>query len=389
MSEMIRTSFSTEANHEKNERLGEVALEKFLSASQEVQPFTDEEKNLTVQLLKKIQQREFKEHEKSPKPIVHLTFGTGTVTGVMITESIPEEFQEFYERIAIVPVKSKMDLDKNLSAERKKLKETAPERIIFLQEDGTILNEDNIKLTNTLKGRAGIIIGGGPYSPGDPVYKPVIRALGDQLEKEPTTIGGICLGHQLMGLLMGAKRGTYVKDEWTEHGPAIEEVTDKGRQHPITGRFGKSYVSVMAHDYEIDFPDAQSYYEVLTKSLATNEPISVSYNEKGIRAITSQSHHEWGIALSSDPSPVVGPVYVEVKGKRIQILKEGERAHHDMIYQAKYLAEDFSELSKILPDFSEKVFVDLLNPARVMAKNLGGNFFGPLIMEMAKNKLRI
>lgn len=382
MNEQIRTSFIKKIEYPQNDsNIGLTAIERFVSSSQEIVPFSAEEEKETIRLLEK--STETLENPKR-KPILHLAFGSKGITDGYLTRSIPENIKnDFYEKAVIVPE----ELKDELSLNRQKILEQNPENIIFIPKNGAISQDNALKLQNIFIDRIGIIIGGGPYSPTNPIHKPVIMALEKNLEKEPKTIGGICLGHQLMGILMGSSKRIKVTNQWYEKGPIIEESMPEGQKHEVVKRFGKHYVTVMAHAYSIIFPKAEDYYQILSKNVGTGEPVSIGYNEKGVVALTTQAHPEWGIGIKPDEPLIEGPINIEINGQRIQILEPGQSAHADIVTCAKTLADNYNKFSQELQGFSVKSIKDILNPERIRAKALGIDFFGPLIMMMVKNRL--
>lgn len=377
MSEKIRTSFSSNEFEQNDLEKGKVAIEEFLNASNEVINFSPDEEAKTIEFLEKAQESMI---DKTKKPIVHIAFGAKLGNDNKVTNSIPDNIEKlFYEKV-IITVDEEMN---NLSEDRKKILETKPQNFIIVSNNGEITAENWQKLNRLLKDRTGIIIGGGAHSPEHPRYIPLLKAMENLLENEPTTVGGICMGHELMAMIMGFR----IKNEWHEQGPTVEEITKKGQNDPIFKRFGKSIIVAMLHEYAVMFPEGENY-QILSRSAATGETGSTKYLEKGSSIYTTQWHPEFGLAIKEGEPTITGPLDIKIAGKPISILEEGQSAHRDLKQLAEYYIDDYPNWSKKLQNFSlndiKKMFNhNLLKPA------LTKDFFGPLIMQMAKNKLKI
>lgn len=379
MSEKIRTSFAGNEFEQTDPEKGTMAIKEFLNASKEVIPFSAEEEAETVELLRKIQENK---ENKDTKDILHLAFGPGgpNANDLKVTDSIPREIKKSsYEKATIV-VNEEM---KKLSEERKKILETKPQNFIIVSNNGDIDAENWQKLNKLLKDRTGFIIGGGAHSPEHPRYRPLIKAMENLLENEPTTIGGICMGHELMAMIMGF----LIKNEWHEQGPTVEEITKMGQNDPIFKRFGKSIIVAMLHEYAVMFPEEKNY-KVLSKSAATGEIGSTKYSEKGSSIYTTQWHPEFGLGVKKGEPIITGPLDVKIAGKIIRILQEGQSAHKDIKQLAEYYIDDYPNWSKKLQNFSLDNIGKMFNPD-LLKPTLTKDFFGPLIMQMAKNKLKI
>jgi len=377
MNEKIRTSFASNEFEQMDPEKGLVAIEKFLSASEEIKPFSSKEEAKAIEFLEKAQESMV---DKTKKPILHIAFGAKLSNDGKITNSIPEKIKnDFYEKAIIIPNE---EMDK-LSEDRKKILETEPQNFIVVSNNGEITAENWQKLNRLLKDRTGIIIGGGAHSPEHPKYRPLIKAMENLLENEPTTVGGICMGHELMAMIMGF----LIKNEWHEQGPTVEEITKNGQNDPIFSRFGKSIEIAMLHEYAVVFTKEEKY-QALSKSAATGETGSVRYLEKGSSIYTIQGHPEFGLGVKKGEPILTGPFDVEIAGKAIRILEPGQQAHKDIKQLVEYYIEDYDNWSKKLQNFSLNDIQKMFNP-NLLKPALTKDFFGPLIMQMAKNKLKI
>ncbi len=307
----------------------------------------------------------------------------GSPTGDWVTESLPKAWVEkFCQRIHVLP--DDKDVRMSISSKLREGDET-----VYMGEDGSISGENADKLESLLRDRVGILLGGGPGTPKDAFYVPLLHALEQELKKK-TSGAGICLGHQLWGELMlhmQRKEGKGVVPGYFEAITTVEEVTPEGKKNPVFARLGNEFTVATFNQFHLMVSqsegDVRDYGKVMTRSKATGYPSSLSLNaEVPDQVITTQRHPEIGMLGQRGEILLQDQELVLPSGNKI-IVPKGLHPH--ILALAGYFIEHYDELA-VRYGFSEKDVQDLFSKER-MSKHLDKDFYGPLLSYMAKQRL--
>ncbi|MFN3528221.1 MAG: carbamoyl phosphate synthase small subunit, partial [Candidatus Altarchaeaceae archaeon] len=124
----------------------------------------------------------------------------------------------------------------------------------------------------------GIIVSNGP---GDPIKAEYVIKTLKNLFYEKIPIFGICLGHQIIALALGAK--TY-KLKFGHH----------GSNHPVKDlETGKCYITSQNHNFAVDEESCKEANIKITHiNLNDNSVEGISYTDKNLKIFSVQYHPE-------------------------------------------------------------------------------------------------
>jgi len=307
----------------------------------------------------------------------------GSLTGDWVTESLPQAWVEkFCQRIHVFP-----DNEDVRVANSSQIREG--DQIVYMGEDGSISGENANKLESLLRDRVGILLGGGPGTPKDSFYLPLLKAMEKEL-KNKTSGAGICLGHQLWGelmLRMQRQESEGVVPGYLEAITTKEEVTHEGQKNPVFGKLGNEFTTATFNQYHLmvspSAEDVRDYGKVMTRSKATGYPASLSLDaEVPGQVLTTQRHPEIGMLGQEGAILLEEQKLILPSGNEI-IVPKGLHPH--ILALAGYFIDHYDDLA-IKYGFSEKDVQDLFLKER-MAKHLDKDFYGPLLRYMAELRL--
>jgi len=315
--------------------------------------------------------------------VVHLIH-RGSPTGDWITDCLPKEWKKkYYQRVHILP--DDKDVRMSISS-----KTQEGDEIVYMGEDGSISRENAQKLESLLRDRVGILLGGGPGTPKDKFYIPLLDALEKELKRK-TPGAGICLGHQLWGelmLYMQRKEGGGVVPGYFEAITTVEEVTPEGKKNPVFARLGDKFTTATFNEYHLmvsqEEEDVRDYGKVMTRNKATGYPGSLTLNaEVPDQVITTQRHPEIGMLGQRGEILLQDQELILPNGNKI-IVPKGLHPH--ILALAGYFIDHYDDLA-LKYGFTEKDVQDLFRKER-MSKHLDQDFYGPLIGYMAKLRMK-
>ncbi len=313
--------------------------------------------------------------------VLHLIH-RGSVTGDMVTASLPSKWREtegFYQRLHILKTRTKISPEKIRPGDE----------VVYIDQDGEVSQENQEKLDGLFQDRVGIILGGGPGSPKETIYKPVLGMV-ERALKTKTPLGGICLGHQLFGELMLAwKRGEEGTAGGYQEGlTSVERVTPEGLKHAVFGRLGPEFTTVSFNSYHVVVPnperDIQPFGKVITRSKATHYPSSLSWDaEREGQLLSTQRHPEIGM-LGRAGEILLEDATLDFPSGNKLIIPAGSHPH--MLTLGKVIAGGFNELSEKY-GVTEEDARDLFHQDR-LSTHLGVDFYGPLLKYLANFRLK-
>jgi len=305
--------------------------------------------------------------------VLHIVF-RGSLTGLSVEDSIPQSMKSegFYDQLHIF---TPNDL---LHPRFRTYLDTHPDYSISIEKNGTISAEIEKRLSNALKNRVGIILGGGPGHPEDSVYKPVIYAL-NNTAKNGTPIAGICLGQQLLGTMLHAMgKSEQVQEGIYELGSQVESITQEGKNHLLFKAFGDSIVVVHVNEFHWN-PNNLPDTTILTRN-ARGEPSAITFPlDSSGQAITWQGHPEF---------PMKGNEHertFEVEGKKITIPEGISPAYAGMVQFFVGSENRFRQFKDIYKMTRE----DLQNlvDARRLPAHPGKTFYGRIFQHFSNKRL--
>jgi anthranilate/para-aminobenzoate synthase component II len=331
--------------------------------------FTAEEE---VELIDK-----YAELEKSGLHGVLHIIHKGSPTGDMIAEVLPKKWREkYYHRLHIVQ-------DDGLGYKKGSISSSNTKQddiIVSISKDGKINSTNKKLLEDALRNRVGIISGGGPGSPNEAFFIPLINEMEKAL-KSKTPAAGICLGHQLYGkiVLEMQKQQEAVSYGYLEGATSIENITPEGKDNALFQRLGEKFNALSFNELHVVVPNEYlnktTFAKVLTRSNATNYPTSLSINaDIPDQIITTQRHPEFGMLGTEEQILKEDQKFYLPSGTEV-IVPAG--CHPHLIMLAKYFTAYYNEL-KGKYHFTEKDIQELFLKER-MSTSLGKNFYGPLV----------
>ncbi len=299
--------------------------------------------------------------------ILHVVNGL-TWTGVSIAESIPESIRnnpELYRQVHILTPAHLDKLDSVLPHAEYIRK--YPESAVIINPDGSIIRESKVKLERLFRSPTGIILGGGDGHPGDGVYRPLLEQVYKSI-KSKTPITAICLGHQMIGDILGGEfRNGEVIGGFFQLGSQNVHVLEDGKKQEVFKRLGDNFTSVFVNKLHYRFDkDKPPFIRVLAEDIAKN-PVALEIDgEKEGQIITAQFHPEFFMVDKISSSKSVHPA---LKGL-VQDL----------------LTRQMGSLKRTY-DFKMTDLLDLIDERRLFP-HLGKRFFSPAISWMAKMRLQ-
>jgi len=346
-------------------------VEDFISASEVTSriPFTEEDQQ---ELYERIEASDpFGKH-----PIVHLVFQS-TWTGAGIADSIPSNLKESerYQQLHILTPNQLASISE--VPPHKAYLEAHPDAFVVVNTDGSIMENDRIKLQKTLMNSMGVIAGGGPGHPYDPIYAPVLKAL-ESVANEGIPITGVCLGHELMGYMLTDKSSTGVVPHGYAVGTAVESSTDIGKQHEVISRLGDLATIVHVNEYEWKNPEKIPGVRPLMQNLkgeATALDLTLRY---AAQAITIQGHPEFAI-MGKGPGYTEDQKTVDFNGTQLVFPRGISMAYLGLVQYA--ILPRYEILQKQYGMDMEDI-KELILPERIAAQHLGKDFYGPILKYM-------
>jgi len=339
-------------------------LSEFLRVNREVAPYTEEEERETEEKLRELRRGEL-------RGILHMVTSPGTAA--LVRQAIPERLRSYIQE-AYYQVEGRPPV------------QTVPEfegNIIHAGKNGEMSEEDAAKLIGLLKDRVGILLGGGPGYPTEASRTPLLRALEAPIQKN-ASVGGLCLGHQDLGVLSGGELVRGVVDA----GPQIEQATEAGKTHQVISRLagpqGDAAFGAQMFNTAVIIPGETA--TVLSEGMSTgHKPISVSYTlDRPGQGFGTQGHPEIPAGTPYQKEEVLQEDRVlELEGERI-IIPRGTT--EGMAWIVKFATDQGWSLFKELGMTPEDVR-GLVDRHRAYP-TLGRNFIGPMIDWMATRRLK-
>lgn len=316
--------------------------------------------------------------------IIHVIH-RGSPTGESVYDALPAALRKssLYHPVHIATPKDVKKLEQH-PLYKHQIDHGGKGTLVVVGEDGSIDTEYRKKLHEAFANPIGIVLGGGPGSATDPVYRPLLQYLEKPLSRG-VPVAGLCLGHQELGhmvALAGGMGSGLEKQLSYELGPGIEIMTERGKRQAVFTTLGDAVTVMHVNHDQINLSNKlPAGVDVLARS-ASGRPSALLLDfSRPNQAITFQPHAEFQMRGRGKGYSQTSEHFV-LDDKAIDIPPGTHIATRMLI--KKYIGDpdSFKRLARQY-NLTAADVQNMLHPSRLVS-HLGRRFFGPLVSWMAE-----